>query len=155
MDKIHDSDQTSFLRQALELFENCGLPSGILAEIRKVVPPHRPPTRKAPKVSREQIVLDMKKKHEKEEQELRERKIAVDQARRLVTEREQKVMDQATTVSALKMELVELRQSIANNPTPEVSEDEDIDATPLGVPVAPPPAIPPAVPREHSFGPCG
>ena len=41
-----------------------------------------------------------------------------DQARRLVTEREQKVMDQATAVSALKMQLVELRQSIANNPTP-------------------------------------
>ena len=39
-------------------------------------------------------------------------------------------MDQATIVSALKMELVELRQSIANNPTPEVSEDEDVDATP-------------------------
>ena len=83
VDKIHDSDQTALLRQALELFENCGLPSGILDEIRKVVPPHRPPTRKAPKVSREQIVLDMKKKLEKEEQELRERKIALDQARRL------------------------------------------------------------------------
>ena len=117
MDKIHDSDQTALLRQALELFENCGLAPGVLAEIHKVVPPHRPPTRKAPKVSREQIVLDMKKKLEKEEQELRERKIALDQARRLVTEREQKVMDQATTVSALKMELVELRQGIANNPT--------------------------------------
>ena len=58
-------------------------------------------------------MLDMKKKLEKEEQELRERKIALDQARRLVTEREQKVMDQATIVSALKMQLVELRQSIA------------------------------------------
>ena len=92
----------------------------------------------------------MKKKLEKEEQELRERKIALDQARRLVMEREQKVMDQATTVSALKMELVELRQSIANNPTPEVSEDEDVDATPLGVPVAPPPAVPPAVPPENT-----
>ena len=150
MDKIHDSDQTAFLRQALELFENCGLAPGILAEIRKVVPPHRPPTRKAPKVSREQIVLDMKKKLEKEEQELRERKISLDQARRLVTEREQKVMDQATIVSALKMELVEFRQSIVNNPTPEVSEDEDVDATPLGVPVAPPPAVPPAVPPENT-----
>ena len=41
VDKIHDSDQTALLRQALELFENCGLPSGILDEIRKVVPPHR------------------------------------------------------------------------------------------------------------------
>ena len=150
VDKIHDSDQTALLRQALELFENCGLAPGVLAEIRKVVPPHRPPTRKAPKVSREQIVLDMKKKLEKEEHELRERKISLDQARRLVTEREQKVMDQATTVSALKMELVELRQSIANNPTPEVSEDEDVDATPLGVPVAPPPAVPPAVPPENT-----
>ena len=67
VDKVHDSDQTALLRQALELFENCGLPSGILDEIRKVVPPHRPPTRKAPKVSREQIVLNMKKKLEKEE----------------------------------------------------------------------------------------
>ena len=150
VDKIHDSDQTALLRQALELFENCGLAPGVLAEIRKVIPPHRPPTRKAPKVSREQIVLDMKKKLEKEEQELRDRKSALDQARRLVTEREQKVMDQATTVSALKMELVELRQSIANNPTPEVSEDEDVDATPLGVPVAPPPAVPPTVPPENT-----
>ena len=76
VDKIHDNGQTALLRQALELFENCGLPSGILDEIRKVVPPHRPPTRKAPKVSREQIVLDMKKKLEKEELELRERKIS-------------------------------------------------------------------------------
>ena len=150
VDKIHDSDQTALLRQALELFENCGLPPGILDEIRKVVPPHCPPTRKAPKVSREQIVLNMKKKLEKEEQELRERKSALDQARRLVTEREQKVMDQATIVSDLKMQLVELRQNIANNPTPEVSEDEDIDATPLGVPVAPPPAVPPAVPPENT-----
>ena len=150
VDKIHDNGQTALLRQALELFENCGLPSGILDEIRKVVPPHRPPTRKAPKVSREQIVLDMKKKLEKEEQELRERKISLEQARKHVTEREQKVMDQATIVSALKMELVEYRQSIVNNPTPEVSEDEDVDATPLGVPVAPPPAVPPAVPPENT-----
>ena len=71
-------------------------------------------------------MLNMKKKLEKEEQELRDRESALDQARRLVTEREQKVMDQATAVSALKMELVELRQSIANNPTPEVSEDESL-----------------------------
>ena len=48
------------------------------------------------------------------------------------------------------MELVEFRQSIVNNPTPEVSEDEDVDATPLGVPVAPPPAVPPAVPPENT-----
>ena len=67
-----------------------------------------------------------------------------------MTEREQKVMDQAKIVSDLKMQLVELRQNIANNPTPEGSEDEDIDATPLGVPVAPPPAIPPAVPPENT-----
>ena len=97
------------------------------------------------------LVLNMKKKLEKEEQELRERKSALElAARRLVTEREQKVMDQATIVSDLKMQLVELRQNIANNPTPEVSEDEDIDATPLGVPVAPPPAVPPAVPPENT-----
>ena len=150
VDKVHDSDQTALLRSALALFENCGLPPGILDEIRKVVLPHRPPTRKAPKVSREQIVLNIKRKLEKEEQELRERKSALDQARGLVTEREQKVMDQATIVSDLKMQLVELRQNIANNPTPEVSENEDIDATPLGVPVAPPPAIPPAVPPENT-----
>ena len=130
-----------FFDRLWSCLRTAALRKGVLAEIRKVVPPHRPPTRKAPKVSREQIVLDMKKKLEKEEQELRERKIVLDQARRLVTEREQKVMDQATAVSALKMELVELRQSIANNPTPEVSEDEDVDATPLGVPVAPPPAV--------------
>ena len=150
VDKVHDSDQTALLRAALALFENCDFPPGILDEIRKVVPPHRPPTRKAPKVSREQIVLNMKKKLEKEEQELRERKSALDQARRLVTEREQKVSDQAAIVSDLKMQLVELRQNIANNPTPEVSEDEDVDATPLGVPVAPPPAVPPAVPPENT-----
>ena len=41
---------------------------GVLDEIRKVVPPHRRPARKAPKVSRELIVLKMKKKLEKEEQ---------------------------------------------------------------------------------------
>ena len=95
-------------------------------------------------------MLNMKKKLEKEEQELRERKSALDQARRFVTEREQKVMDQAAIVSDLKMQLVELRQNIANNPTPEVSEDEDVDATPLGVPVAPPPAVHPAVPPENT-----
>ena len=86
----------------------------------------------------------------KEEQELRDRKSALDQARKLVTERQQKVMDQATVVSDLKMQLVELRQNIANNPTPEVSEDEDVDATPLGVPLAPPPAVPPAGPPENT-----
>ena len=130
----------------MALFENCDLPPGVLDEIRKIVPPHRPPTRKAPKVSREQIVLNMKKMLEKEEQELRERKSALEQARKLVAERQQKVMDQATVVSDLKMQLVELRQNIDNNPTPEVSEDEGVDATPLGVPLAPPPAVPPAVP---------
>ena len=78
-------------------------------------------------------MLKMKKKLEKEEQELRDRKPALDQARKLVTERQQKVMDQATVVSDLKMQLVELRQNIDNNPTPEVSEDEDIDATPWRV----------------------
>ena len=108
VDKVHDSDQTALLRSALALFENCGLPPGILDEIRKVVPPH---------------LLNMKMKVEKEEQELRERKSTLDQARRLVTEREQKVMDQAAIVSDLKMQLVELRQNIANNPTLEVSEN--------------------------------
>ena len=59
-------------------------------------------------------------------------------------------MDQAKVVSDPKMQLVELRQNIANNPTPEVSEDEDVDATPLGVPLAPPPAVPLAVPPENT-----
>ena len=73
LSEVDDSDQTALLRTALALFENCDLPPGVLDEIRKVIPPHRPPTRKALKVSREQIVLNMKKKHEKEEQELRDR----------------------------------------------------------------------------------
>ena len=150
VDKIHDNDQTALLRTALALFENCDLPPGVLDEIRKVVLPHRPPTRKAPKVSREQIVLNMIKKFEKEEQELRDRKSSLDQARKLVAKRQQKDMDQATVVSDLKMQLVELRQNIANNPTPEVSQDEDVDATPLGVPLAPPAAVPPAVPPENT-----
>ena len=74
-----------FLRRLL------GLPAGVLDEIRKIVPPHRPPMRKAPKVSREQIVLNMKKRLEKEEQELRERKSALEHARKLVAEKQQKI----------------------------------------------------------------
>ena len=132
VDKIHDSDQTALLRTALALFENCDLPPGVLDEIRKVIPPHRPPTRKAPKGSREQIVLNMKKKLEKEEQELRDRNSALDQARKLVTERQQKVMDQAKVVSDLKMQLVEIRQNIANSPTPEVSEGVKKKEVPKG-----------------------
>ena len=143
VDKVHDSDQTALLRTALALFENCDLPPGVLDEIRKIVPPHRPPTRKAPKVSREQIVLNMKKRLEKEEQELRDRKSALELARKLVAERQQKAMDQATVVSDVKLQLVEIRQDIANNPTPEVSEDEGGDATPLATPPVPPPAVPP------------
>ena len=50
-----------FFERLWRCFENCNLPPGVLDEIRKIVPPHRPPTRKAPKVSREQIVLNMKK----------------------------------------------------------------------------------------------
>ena len=46
VDKIHDSDQTALLRTALALFENCDLPPCVLDEIRKVIPPHRPPTRR-------------------------------------------------------------------------------------------------------------
>ena len=95
VDKVHDSDQTALLRAALALFENCDFPPGILGEIRKIVPPHRSPTRKAPKVFRQQVVLNMKKKLEKEEQELRERTSALDQDRKLVRERQQKAMDQA------------------------------------------------------------
>ena len=60
VDKVNDSDQTALLRAALALFENCSLPPGILDEILKIVPPHGPPARKAPKASREQIVLNMK-----------------------------------------------------------------------------------------------
>ena len=152
MDKIHDSDQTALLPAALALFENCDLPPGVLDEIRKVIPSHRP-TRKAPKVSREQIVLNMKKKLEKEEQELRERKSPLEQARKLAAEKQQKVMEQATVVSDLKLQLVE---DIANNPTPEVSEDEEGEATLVDPPLAPPPAFHPAVPpKKHSFGSCG
>ena len=156
VDKIHDSDQTALLRAALALFENCHFPPGVLDEIWKIVPPHRPPTRKAPKVSREQIVLNMKKRLDKEEQELRERKSALEQARKLAAEKQQKVLDQATVVSDLKLQLVELRQDIANNPTPEASEDEEGDAIPLGVPLAPPPAIPPAfLPENTPLDPAG
>ena len=141
VDKVHDSDQTALLRAALALFENCDLPPGVLDEIRKIVPPHRPPTRKATKVSREQIVLNMKKKLEKEEQELRERKSALELARKLAAEKQQKVLEQATVVSDLKLQLVEIRQDIANNPTPEVSEDEGGEATPVVIPLAPPRAV--------------
>ena len=146
VDKVHDSDQTALLRAALALFENCNLPPGVLDEIRKIVPPHRPPARKAPKVSREQIVMNMKKKLEKEEQELRERKSALELARKLAAEKQRNVMERATVVSDLKLQLVELRQDIANNPTPEVSQDEGGEATP----VATPPAVPPAVPPENT-----
>ena len=64
-------------------------------------------------------------------------------------------MDQATVVSDLKMQLVELRQNIANSPTPDASEDEDIDATPLGVPLAPPPAVPAVPPENTPLNPTG
>ena len=57
-------------------------------------------------------------------------------------------MEQATVVSELKMQLVELRQDIANNPTPEVSEDEG--ATPQAAPPVPPPAPLPSVPLENT-----
>ena len=95
-------------------------------------------------------MLNMKKKHEKEEQELRERKSALELARKLAAEKQQKVMEQATVVSDLKLQLIELRQDIANNPTPEVSEDEGGDATPLATPPVPPPAPPPGVPPENT-----
>ena len=109
VDRIHDNDQTAILRAALALFENISLLPGVLDEVRKIVPPHRPPTRRQPKVSREQIVMNMKKKLEKEEQELRERKSALELARKLAADKQQKVMEQATVVSDLKMQLVELR----------------------------------------------
>ena len=143
-DMVHDNDQTANLRAALALFENVSFPPGVL------VPPHKPPTRKQPKVSREQIVLNMKKKLEKEEQELQERKSPLELARILAADKQQKVMEQATVVSDLKLQQVELRQDIANNPTPEVSEDEDGVATPLAAPLASPPAFPPFVPPENT-----
>ena len=43
-------------------------------------------------------------------------------------------MEQATVVSDLKLQLVELRQNIANNPTPEVSEVEEGEATLVATP---------------------
>ena len=95
-------------------------------------------------------MLNMKKKLDKEEQELRERKSALELPRKLAADKQQKVMEQATVVSDLKLQLVDLRQDIANNPTPEVSEDEDGAATPLAAPPAPPPAVPPAVPPKNT-----
>ena len=118
----------------------------------KFVPPHRPPPRRQPQVSRGQIVLNMKKRVEKEEQELRERKTALELARKIAEDKQQKVLEQATVVSDLKMQLVELRQDIANNPTPEVSEDEDAtpQAAPLAAPPVPPLAPPPGAPPENT-----
>ena len=55
-------------------------------------------------------------------------------------------MKQATVVSDLKNQLAELRRDIANNPTPEVSEDEG----PAPTPQVPPPAPPPGVPPENT-----
>ena len=87
---------------------------------------------------------------EKEEQELREQKPALELARKLAADKQQQVMEQATVVSDLKMQLVELRQDIAINPTPGISEDEDGAATSLVAPPAPPLAVPPAVPLENT-----
>ena len=47
---------------------------------------------------------------DKEEQELRERKSALELARKLAADKQQKVMEQATVVSDLKLQLVDLRQ---------------------------------------------
>ena len=110
VDRIHNSDQTALLRTALALFENCDLPPGVLDENSQgCSSASTSDAESAESFSRTNC-----------EQELRDRKSALDQARKLVTERQQKVMDQATAVSDLKMQLVELRQNIANNPTPEV-----------------------------------
>ena len=137
VDKIHDSDQTALLRAALVLFENCNLPPGVLDEIRKIVPPRRPPPRKQPTVSREQIVLNMKKRVGKEEHELRERKTALELTRKIAEDKQQKVLEQATVVSDLTMQLVDLRQDIE-------------DATPQAAPPVPPPAPPPGAPPENT-----
>ena len=144
------SDQTALLRAALALFENCNLPPGVLDENRKCVPPHRPPSRRQPKVSREQVILNSTKKEEKEEQELHERKTALDIPRKNAEDKKLRVMEQATVVSDLKNRLVELREDIANNPTPDVSEDEDVAAAPMAAPPAPPPTFTPAVPLENT-----
>ena len=123
VDKIHDSGRTALLRAALALFEKCDLPLGVLDEIRRK--------------NKSFVSVNLR----------------LSQARKLAAEKQQKVMEQATVVSDLKLQLVELRQDIANNPTPEVSEDEEGEATPLGVPLVPHPAVTPAVPPEkHSFG---
>ena len=82
---------------------------------------------------------------------LRERKSALELARKHAAEKQQKVMEQATVVSDLKLQLFELRQDIANNLTPEVSEDEGGDATPLATPRVPP--TPGCSSRKHSLGP--
>ena len=120
----HDSEQTALLRSALALFENYDLPKGLLDEIRKCVPPQRPAPKKQPKVSREQEMLNLKKKVHREDHELDQRKTALEIARRACEEKQQKVMERATVVSDLKNQLAVLRKDIANNPTPEVSEDE-------------------------------
>ena len=113
VDKVHDSDQTALLRAALALFENWNLPPGVLDEIRKnCSSAWASDAESTKKVSREQVVLNMKKKLEKKEQELRERKSALELARKLATEKQQKVLDQATVVSDLKLQLVGLRQDI-------------------------------------------
>ena len=137
----HDSEQTALLRAALALFENYDLPKGVLGEIRKCVPPQRPTPKKQLRVSREQVMLNLRKWAYKEGEELDQRKSAVESARKTAEEKQQKVMEQATVVSDLKNQLAELRRDIANNPTPEVSEDE-----------CPPPGAPPG---EYSFGSCG
>ena len=120
----HDSEQTALLRSALALIENYDLPKGVVDEIRKCVPPQRPAPKKQPEVSREQEMLNLKKKVRREDQELDQRKTALEIAWRACEEKQQKVMERATVVSDLKNQLAVLRKDIANNPTPEVSEDE-------------------------------
>ena len=70
-------------------------------------------------------------------------KTALETARKTAEEKQQKVMEQATVVSDLKNQLAELRRDIADNPTPEVSEDGGPAPTPQVPPQAPPPGVPP------------
>ena len=66
--------KSAVLFAALALFENYDLPEGVLDEIRKCVPPQRPAPKKQPRVSREQVMLNLKKRVRREEEELDQRK---------------------------------------------------------------------------------
>ena len=79
--------------------------------------------KKQPKVSREQVLANLRKRVQRGEDELNRRKTALEAARKNAEEKQQMVMEQATVVSDLKNQHAELRGDIANNPTPDASED--------------------------------